>query len=79
VTDLKASIAAAVAASGLSQRAIAEAAGIHPVTLSRYLTGKIDITTGPASRLLTVLGVPIAPAGTARTQRRPSLEADSRT
>jgi len=44
-------------AQGISAKSIAEEANVHPVSLSRYLTGTKDIGSETASRLLTVLAI----------------------
>jgi transcriptional regulator with XRE-family HTH domain len=47
----------AIAADGRSQREIAKAAGIHHVSLSRFMTGDRDLSAKAIEKLCKALGI----------------------
>lgn len=51
-TDFRREIREAMQAQGLTQQALADASGVSRTTISRYLSGSIDLRSANVARLL---------------------------
>lgn len=56
-TDLPAALASAIRASQLTSYALAKSAGLHPITIDRFLRGERDLTLTTAGKLASALGL----------------------